>query len=70
MNFSSIDVFYNLPSSISTRVTGMGYGTKYQIDKNSPATPGPGAYPTRSFFKSKSERQIGFSIAIGRDVFI
>jgi len=56
LNFSSIDVFYNLPSSISTRVTGMGYGTKYQIDKNSPATPGPGAYPTRSFFKSKSER--------------
>jgi hypothetical protein len=37
------DVFYDLPSTQSTRVTSLGYGTKYKFD-NIKGIPGPGAY--------------------------
>lgn len=64
------DVFYDLPSTISKRYAGLGFGKKSKLLNDFCKRPGPGTYYKNGMFRSNSEKTVGFSMGTGREVFI
>jgi hypothetical protein len=58
-------VFYDLPSSKSSRTAAFGYGTKYDFTKEATNNPPPNAYEIPTVFKKSTKK--GFSFGLSRE---
>jgi hypothetical protein len=60
-------ISYNLPSSVSKRKSGIGYGSRSKyFDGLNTTNPAPGLYELGTTFENKKERK-GFSFGYNRD---
>ena len=62
------DQMYSLPNVKDKRAAGIGYGTKYDFAKSVSATPAPNQYNFKSEMQDKTDKHLGWTIGIGREV--
>ncbi len=71
MSFRVDTIFYDLPSTKSKRVTGLGYGRRFEslINPAMMASPPPTRYTLNSAFGGRSPQSRAFSFGLSRDHF-